>query len=253
MLLSSCSSPRETVVRDGDTVALAGVITPAVAKRFTRLLDPSVKTLVIDSVGGDEASALVIAHAILEAQADVVVDGVCLSACAHYIFVAGARKSIRPASLVACHHNTIAMTEFAEREYGRPFSTAELARRMSALELYRKAGASTDFARVCMAAVVPLCVCLDPSKDNQKSVVYVWDEWIPLGEDFERFGIANVSGAPVTRGDALLLAAQRGFDWATAEAVSIETANTSLSMTENCATTNIECKATPRPQISRSP
>ena len=45
-----------------------------------------------------------------EAEVDVVVDGVCLSSCANYLFTAGRHKTIRN-GVVGFHGNTRAATE----------------------------------------------------------------------------------------------------------------------------------------------
>ncbi|MFQ6548116.1 hypothetical protein AADZ90_009160 [Aestuariibius sp. 2305UL40-4] len=60
-------------------------------------------TFVVNSLGGDTNSARVIGRWINEEDLDIVVDAICFSSCANYIFPAGSGKTIRAASFVGWH------------------------------------------------------------------------------------------------------------------------------------------------------
>ena len=59
--------------------------------------------LFMNSVGGDVEAGLAIARSVLKNDMDVVVDGICLSSCANYLFLAGRTKTVLPLALVGFH------------------------------------------------------------------------------------------------------------------------------------------------------
>lgn len=63
----------------------------------------AIDTLVVDSAGGEIVVGMDFGNWVVERQLNVVVDGVCLSSCANYVFTAGSKKSILPGSVVAWH------------------------------------------------------------------------------------------------------------------------------------------------------
>jgi hypothetical protein len=89
------------VIAEGrHTLYLLGEISPVLARDFRSLADQggAIDTVVVDSQGGDLASALDIAALIHQRKFNIVVDGRCFSACASYLFPAGNLKSVRPHS-----------------------------------------------------------------------------------------------------------------------------------------------------------
>jgi hypothetical protein len=87
------------------TLIFTGTIMPAtvapVASYAKKFLD--IRRLVIDSGGGDIDAALDFARIVRAHGWDVVVKHRCLSACANYVFVAGARKTVLPNAWVGIH------------------------------------------------------------------------------------------------------------------------------------------------------
>lgn len=90
-------------------VALIGTIDAAMAEQFKAAVaaDGHIETVVVDSYGGNIASAMDIADLIHQRRMHVVVDGRCLSACASYLFSAAATKTVLPGSVVAIHGLTL--------------------------------------------------------------------------------------------------------------------------------------------------
>lgn len=80
-----------------------GVINRASADSFLALSIPDDTLLVLNSGGGDVASALDMAERILNLHLPVVVFHSCLSSCANYLFPSGATKVVLPDSYVAWH------------------------------------------------------------------------------------------------------------------------------------------------------
>lgn len=90
---------------DERTVALTGNIDSGSLFKFELVFDDEVETVVLNSGGGYTHEALQIGRVLKVAKVDVVVDGICLSSCANYLFTAGRRKTIRD-GVVGFHGNT---------------------------------------------------------------------------------------------------------------------------------------------------
>ncbi|MBL8513484.1 MAG: hypothetical protein JNJ55_05800 [Betaproteobacteria bacterium] len=91
---------------DAETLSLAGIIAAGDAQEFEIALRAGTKRVVLNSGGGDALECMKIAKTIHARQLDIVVDGLCASGCANYLFVAAAKKTVRPWSLVVLHGGT---------------------------------------------------------------------------------------------------------------------------------------------------
>jgi hypothetical protein len=88
----------------GASAVYRGEMTQEGLDMLKKLADSEVlDTLVVDSAGGEIVVGMDFGNWVIERQLNVVVDGVCLSSCANYIFTAGRKKSILPGSVVAWH------------------------------------------------------------------------------------------------------------------------------------------------------
>jgi hypothetical protein len=72
-------------------------------RKFNEALRPDIRTIILNSGGGDVRAGLAIGRRIRAGKLDVIVDGVCGSSCANYLFVAGNRQTVRPESVVLWH------------------------------------------------------------------------------------------------------------------------------------------------------
>lgn len=61
------------------------------------------RTLLLNSVGGEVSAALEMAEAIERRGVRVVADGLCASSCANYLFAAGAERIVLPGSALLWH------------------------------------------------------------------------------------------------------------------------------------------------------
>lgn len=109
-----------------DTVRLSGAIRSDDDKQFEAALSPAIKRVELNSAGGQASTALRMAALIEARKIQVVVDGVCASSCANYLFSAGSDRSIRPGSIVLWH--------------GAPDEASRADMRKQLLELMRKDG-----------------------------------------------------------------------------------------------------------------
>lgn len=91
---------------DGSVARFAGVLNPDSVERFFRELGPhrdQIDTLIINSAGGATISGRRIGDWVYEYGITVVVNHLCFSSCANYIFTAAPRKIIRADALVGWH------------------------------------------------------------------------------------------------------------------------------------------------------
>ncbi|MDT0593398.1 hypothetical protein [Glaciecola petra] len=84
------------------SVYFVGEITPPKVDKALNLLRPDDK-LIIDSGGGDMASAMRLGNFMIENNTVIEVLDLCMSSCANYLFVAASKKILNRSSLVVYH------------------------------------------------------------------------------------------------------------------------------------------------------
>lgn len=91
-----------------ENLTIIGVITPTLAKTIKNLIDdsPQIKNLYVDSSGGDAESSMDISDIIEKHKIKLIVDGMCLSSCAEFLFVSAAKKIVFPGSIVGIHEGS---------------------------------------------------------------------------------------------------------------------------------------------------
>jgi hypothetical protein len=81
-----------------------GTLTDADVDGFiTAAAEKGIKQLLITSPGGTMLAGIKLGRWVMTNNAEVVVDKLCMSSCANYVFPAGSKKIIRPDSLVIWH------------------------------------------------------------------------------------------------------------------------------------------------------
>jgi len=93
-----------TIVVAGTTVIYGGKISDQGAGRFLDAVSgKKVAELIIASSGGEVNAGMKMGEWVFDNHVDVVVERMCISSCANYIFTAGRRKTINANSIVAWH------------------------------------------------------------------------------------------------------------------------------------------------------
>lgn len=95
-----------SVAVDGHTVTYRGVLTSQGVQRAVEWLDryPGVRTLAIESQGGETDAGMRLGDQVMMRSLDVEVVGtLCASSCANYVFISGKRKSIANGAKVVWH------------------------------------------------------------------------------------------------------------------------------------------------------
>ena len=115
LFLSSCKQFKEGNLNRGITEKFNGVITQSTADSFlSNVRGKKVRTLVINSSGGETIAAMQMAKWVHDNNVDIVVDNTCLSSCANYIFPAGKNKKISNSGIVGWHGGAF-QKDFRER------------------------------------------------------------------------------------------------------------------------------------------
>lgn len=123
---SEATGTFQVIQTSSDTVRLSGAIRSDDDKKFEAVLSPAIQRVVLNSAGGQASTALRMAALIEARKIQVIVDGVCASSCANYLFAAGSARSIRSGSIVLWH--------------GAPDEASRMDMRKQLLELMRKDG-----------------------------------------------------------------------------------------------------------------
>lgn len=141
-------------------ITLIGTIDAHMAAEFKKAVaaDRLLDTLLIDSYGGENQSAMDMADVLRQRKMNMVVDGRCLSACASFLFPAAASKTVLPGSVVAIHGATVSYLDDDKIQFATESQAKDLFRssnrvkgreayeRVSArqAELYRQLGLNHD-------------------------------------------------------------------------------------------------------------
>ncbi|SDB42178.1 hypothetical protein SAMN05660653_02008 [Desulfonatronum thiosulfatophilum] len=93
---------------EGTTATFAGSISDLNVTKFLDSVEGRVvETLVIASGGGEINAGMRLGEWVFDNQADVVVEKMCMSSCANYVFTAGRRKIINANAIVGWHGNAL--------------------------------------------------------------------------------------------------------------------------------------------------
>ncbi len=207
---------------DGSVARFAGVLNPASVERFFRELGPrrdQIDTLIINSAGGVTTSGRRIGDWVYEHGITVVVNHLCFSSSANYVFTAAPRKIIRADALVGWHGSDqqyqylaesrgITLDELIDEEVEAMLDQREQieAREIEEDERARMRPSMRDTMRRITSGIRAEQEFLDRIGVSVEALVYGqmpgrYDRWAASGaygwtfriEDMARFGIDNVT------------------------------------------------------------
>lgn len=173
-----------SVTRFDDTVVYFGELTSDGLDHLKSTDRGTAKALLIRSGGGDVSVGMDFGDWVFERGLDVIVDEVCLSSCANYVFTAGRRKFILPGALVAWHGNTrqnsaVTTIDALPRAQQGQARKSLFEWRTREAAFYQKIGVSECLDRIGIDALG------------------VHGLYTMSREDLGKFGVKDVSGAPV--------------------------------------------------------
>ena len=98
------SAEKAVIVLDGSQVTYAGKINADNIERFLHMVaGKPVSELIIASSGGEINAGMKMGEWVFDHQVDIVIERMCMSSCANYVFTAGRKKTINKNSIVAWH------------------------------------------------------------------------------------------------------------------------------------------------------
>jgi hypothetical protein len=183
------SNPKFSIVRvDSKTLKISGPILEPMFRQLNDVLTPETSIIQIDSEGGDTAEALNIAELMMARKMGLVVDGVCLSSCANYLFVAAETRKVLSGSVVGWHGGySNAKTVLKE-------DLVDVMRRHALLKreqlIYLKKGVSIE--------LIIYSAYLTNAKFSVDSVGQTirqreFDLWVPTKNTLESLGVKNLT------------------------------------------------------------
>ena len=115
ILFSSNVISGEWTQISSDTLSFKGGINEDELEKFNQNFNSNIKKIIVDSGGGLADAGLSIGEIIAKSNIDIVVQGVCMSSCANYLFTAGKNKIINN-GVVGFHGNMTAYASTTTRE-----------------------------------------------------------------------------------------------------------------------------------------
>lgn len=158
----------------------------------------------IDSAGGDIQAAISLGRYLREHNIGVLVDGLCLSSCAHFIFATSVRKKITTGSIVAFHGTATARSQqltISKRpdlaEFYSPIAEFER-------DFYRDSSISEKLLTKPLELVLPVCymakyVDLRQSPKPIPSIVTRASFVFMSKRSLENLGVRNIEGTLTDR------------------------------------------------------
>jgi hypothetical protein len=185
----------------GDSVIFRGQLQGEGARALVQTVRDAhqrVTRLLITSPGGDGPDALAVGEAVRDRGLDVVVDRMCVSACAIFVFVAGRHKTILPGSIMAYHLSPSTMVPTLRRSGRNTAADVFAANYDATASFYHSVGADIAILDLAAKMTQPICAAEDERRpvDDPRRYMIAWRHtgFIPSREQLAAFGIRNVDG-----------------------------------------------------------
>ncbi len=182
------ANPTSTVRKvDETTLRLEGPIFSPMLEQLKTVLSPKISTFEVDSEGGDTATAIEIAEIMMSRKIDLIVDGICASSCANYLFVAAEKKTVNKGSVVGWHGGYSNAASVIKEDL------SDILRRHALLKreqlLYLKKGVSIELI-VYSAYLTNYKIVNDAS--GRKIKQREFDLWVPNKKTLESLGVKHL-------------------------------------------------------------
>lgn len=183
---------RYGIEKISDGLKVCGELTYPLVDAIAAELNVSDKTIELTSPGGDSGAAIRLARLIRRRDLQLRVSGVCLSACAHFVFLSAPIVFVGPNALVGFHHTS----SFVHRAMVlRGLKSTNLLNKNQSDEqdFYREIGIAKEFLYAPAYFVQPSCIGF--TRYNNSHDLYVKSKWsfvVPT-----RVAIEGIRRAPV--------------------------------------------------------
>jgi hypothetical protein len=196
LLLSPLTSMAGDWTRESDdTLKFSGKIEAGELDRFKLISSAEDRNLIVDSTGGDVEAGVRLGMELFKKKLTVIVDGLCVSTCANYVFTAGAKKEVKH-GFVGYHGNIAA---FLNKGWNKIASELRLQGTMSEIQIediHKRFTQSAQIEKEFLKLTGISQELFDKSQalDKGKGDGNEYHFLIPKLETFTKYGIANVSG-----------------------------------------------------------
>ena len=140
----------------------------------------------VNSGGGDVSAALDIADRILKNHLNIIVDGICISSCANYMFVVGASKIVTSGSLLGFHGGPAQTMDFVFKGPRSLYDSAFIEHRKYIKTLLERENSFFQHANVNISLLYDRPNNLP---DNHRLINSFWVYSLPT---LEKYGIKNI-------------------------------------------------------------
>ena len=125
-------------------------------------------------------------------------DGLCLSACAHFVFLPALFKTVKPNSIVAFHHTATSMSQAFVASGRRDLASFYLPVAQQEQDLYRSAGLSRRILEEPFQMISPICYRESEDRplgsEYRAGVFTQFTFYIPALSDLYRNGVTEIGG-----------------------------------------------------------
>jgi hypothetical protein len=177
---------------------LTGRIDAASLQAFKRDLSFETKRLIINSAGGRSPEAIELGSLVRSLGLEVVVDGVCLSACAHFVFIPAKRKRVEPNSVVAFHQTATALSRLLLASGRQDLAAFYLPIARNEQDFYKSAGISIKLLYEPYRELNPICYLEQagvPSGSEYQTAFFSQTSfYVPALPDLYSFGVGPILG-----------------------------------------------------------
>lgn len=197
--LAACSAAQPADTEESQSsVTLAGSINAASVQRLKETISTKTKRLVVNSAGGRAPEAIELGALVRSRNLEVVVDGLCLSACAHFVFLPARKKRVEADSIVAFHHTTTALHDFLIAS-GRPdLAAAYLPFATQEQAFYKSAGIAREVLEEPFENILPICYRemegAAPDSEYRTAIFTKFGFYVPALADLYKHGVAPIEG-----------------------------------------------------------
>ena len=139
-----------------------------------------VRAVQVTSQGGALWVALEIAEPLSRAELPVIAQGLCISSCAQFIFMAGSPKIVAPNSVVAMHGGPLRLDRLISGEFDAEAERNLLRESLRFYEFYDRLDIDIDIVKTPPPSV--------QERLANGEIVF----WAPTLEDYHRYGADNV-------------------------------------------------------------
>jgi len=192
IILLACSSisfAGEWTIVDKGTIRFEGYIEEDDIARFNEIVNEDTNTLIVRSGGGDVLAAIPIAEKIQRKKMDIVVDGLCVSSCADYFFIAAERKKVSLNSLVLLHGGITAKLEHESEKIIEEMTRLGAKQEQVELQMKRWREGARKEQEIYKNAEVDISLLEYSHVMTDRD----YDYWAPPPEAFKRLGVKNIT------------------------------------------------------------